>query len=377
MHTVVQGGPVGPQGIEPLALLVRDHADPAGQHPVIQKKLLGPAGPKVKEPLAVLVLNHADPAGQRAAIQNTTSLWERLPAQPEPPCGDGLVERISYEEPTVRQVSGSALDSQLMQGITYSEVSLDSRPMEGSSGLKPVEQSILRSPRIMRPRDGSGLVENISDEEPTACQVPGSALDSQLMEGITYSEVSPDSRPMEGVSCLEPVKQSILRSSQTERSQIGDRLVKGISDKEPTICQVPGSALDSQLMEGISQPELLALGASSDCRPMEGASCLEPVDQLIFLSSWTVSPCNCVITGSHSDFCSITQLHGDCEPVITPAISYYLDSRPMEGMTYLEHPAMGVSLDSWPMEGLVIKQKSEWEPVITPAINHNLDSRPM
>ena len=228
VHTVVQGGPVGPQGIEPLALLVLDHADPAGEHAVIQKKLLGPAGPKVKEPLALLVLNHADPAGQHAATQSTTSLWERLPAQPEPPCGDGLVERISDEEPTVRQVSGSALDSQLMEGITYSEVSLDSRPMEESSGLKPVEQSILRSPRIMRPRDGSDLVEKILDEE-------------------------------------------------------------------PTVCQVPGSALDSQLMEGISQPELLALGASSDCRPMEGASCLEPVDQSILLSSWTVSPCNCVI----------------------------------------------------------------------------------
>ena len=140
-------GPVGPQGIEPLALLVLDHADPAGQHAVIQKKLLGPADPTVKEPLALLVLNHA--------TQSTSSLWECLPAQPEPPCGDGLVERISDEEPTVRQVSVSALDSQLMEGITYSEVSLDSGPMEGSSGLKPVEQSIHRSPRIMRTRDGS------------------------------------------------------------------------------------------------------------------------------------------------------------------------------------------------------------------------------
>ena len=77
--------------------MVCDHADPAGQHAVIQKTLLGAAGQKVKEPLALLVLNHADHAGQRAAIQSTTSLWERLPAQPEPPCGDGLVERISDE----------------------------------------------------------------------------------------------------------------------------------------------------------------------------------------------------------------------------------------------------------------------------------------
>ena len=37
--------------------------------------------------------------------------------------------------------------------------------------------------------------------------------------------------------------------------------------------------------------------------------------------------------------------------MITPAASYTLDSRPMEGTTYLEHPAPVVYLDSWPMEG--------------------------
>ena len=37
--------------------------------------------------------------------------------------------------------------------------------------------------------------------------------------------------------------------------------------------------------------------------------------------------------------------------MITPADSYTLDSRPMEGMTYLEHPAPAVYLDSWPMKG--------------------------
>ena len=165
------GGPVGPEVKEPLALMVRDHADPAGQHAVVQNSSLGPTGPKVNEPLALLVLDHADPAGQHAATQSTTSLWERLPAQPEPPRRGGLVEQISDEEPTVCQVSGSALDSHLIERITYLEhpaqgVSLDSRPMEGSSCLEPVKQSILRSSQTERPRIGDRLVEGISDKEP-------------------------------------------------------------------------------------------------------------------------------------------------------------------------------------------------------------------
>ena len=60
------------------------------------------------------------------------------------------------------------------------------------------------------PPDGDRLVEVNSDKEPTVCQVPGSALDSQLMEGITYTELSLDSGPMEGSSCQESVEQSIL-----------------------------------------------------------------------------------------------------------------------------------------------------------------------
>ena len=85
-------------------------------------------------------------------------------------------------------------------------------------------------------------------------------------------------------------------------------------------------------MEGITQLEHQALWASSDCRPMEGSSCLEPVEQSILLSSWTVSPRNCVM-----------EQKSEWKPGITPAVSYTLDSRPMEGMTYLEHPAPGES----------------------------------
>ena len=61
-HTVVEGGPVGPEVIEPLELLVLDHADPAGQH---------------------------------AVIQDTTRLLEHPLTRPDSSLGDGLVEKIS------------------------------------------------------------------------------------------------------------------------------------------------------------------------------------------------------------------------------------------------------------------------------------------
>ena len=101
----------------------------------------GPVGPEVNEPLALLVLDHADPAGQHAGIQNTTSLLEHLLAQPEPSLGGGLVERISDGEPTARQVPDTTLDSRLKEGITYLEhpatsYTLDSRPMEGITNLE-------------------------------------------------------------------------------------------------------------------------------------------------------------------------------------------------------------------------------------------------
>ena len=59
-HTVVEGGPVGPEVIEPIELLVLDHADPAGQHAVIRK---------------------------------TTSLSKHPRVRPELSLGDGLVEK--------------------------------------------------------------------------------------------------------------------------------------------------------------------------------------------------------------------------------------------------------------------------------------------
>ena len=72
-------------------------------HTVVQG---GPIGPQEKEPLALLVLIHADPAGQRATVHRAVSLRERLPAQPEPPDGDRLVEVTSDKEPTGMSNSG-------------------------------------------------------------------------------------------------------------------------------------------------------------------------------------------------------------------------------------------------------------------------------
>ena len=94
----VAGGPVGPDGtlqvLEPLEHSVLDHAEPAGQHAVIQEVL---------EPLEHSVLDHADPAGQHAVIQEVL-------------------------EPLEHSVLDTALDGQ---------------PREGIPVLEPLEHSVL------------------------------------------------------------------------------------------------------------------------------------------------------------------------------------------------------------------------------------------
>ena len=297
VHTVVQGGPVGPQEKERLALLVLDHADPVGWYAVVQKKLLGPAGPKVIEPLALLALIHADPAGQRAAVHRAVSLRECLPAQPEPPDGDGLVKVNSDKEPMVRQVPDLALDSQLMEGITYIEVSLDSRPMEGLSCQEQVEQSILLASWTVSHRDC--VMETKLEWEPVITPAYIYDLDSRPMEGTTYLEhpapaVYLDSWPMEGEA----------RSRKLYC--------------EPMI--IP------------------AINHNLDSRPMEGTTYLEHSAPAVYLDSWPMEG-------------EVRKKKLECESVITPADSHTPDSRPMEGMTYLEHPAPAVYLDSWLVRG--------------------------
>ena len=99
--------------------------------------------------------------------------------------------------------------------------------------------------------------------------------------------------------------------------------------------------LDSRPKEGTTCPEHLALEVSLDSRLTEGASCLEPLEQLFFSSSLAARPVEGV---------TVKVLEG--KPVIQPVQDSTPYGQPMEGTTYLEHPALGVSLDSRLREGM-------------------------
>ena len=167
-------------------------------------------------------------------------------------------------------------------------------------------------------------------------------------------------------------------------SSLGGGLVERISDGEPAARQVPDTTLDSRLREGNTYLEHPAPGVSLDGGPMVGMSCLDPLEQSIFHSSWIARPRKCVM-----------KERSEWKLVINPAISYTLDGRPMEGTTSLEHLALGVSLDSRltegascletleqsvlssslaarPVEG-VMEKVLDWKPVINPVISYTLD----
>ena len=159
--TYVAGGPVGPDDLfkvlEPLENSVLDHADPAGQHaavgPLGPFRTLsssdchpagpagtyvagGPVGPddlfKVLEPLDNSVLDHADPAGQHAVVQDVLeplehSVWDTV-LDGRPMEGAPVLEPIEHSVP---------------------EKPLDSGPMEGAPVLEPIEHSVLEKPWMM------------------------------------------------------------------------------------------------------------------------------------------------------------------------------------------------------------------------------------
>ena len=216
---VVAGGPVGPcetsslcseEIQEPLEHTGLIHADPAGQHTVVGTLSpsdcypAGPAGPyvaggpvgpddylQILEPFEQLVLDHADPAGQHAVIQDAVNSLEHPRTLPDTILDGGLVEKISDWEPVASPVPDATLDGRLMEGTTYLEhsalgVSLDSGLMEGMSSSEPVEQSVLNTLSAARP--DRVITEETSDWEPVAHPVPDATLDSGLMEGTSRTE---------------------------------------------------------------------------------------------------------------------------------------------------------------------------------------------
>ena len=106
--------------------------------------------------------------------------------------------------------------------------------------------------------------------------------------------------------------------------------------------------LDIRPMEGITNLERSALGVSLDSRPTEGAPCLEPLEQSVLSLSLAARPVEGV---------AVKVLEGN--PVIQPVQDSTPDGQPMEGTTYLEHPALGVPLDSRLMEGMSRTEKRE------------------
>ena len=150
---------------------------------------------------------------------------------------------------------------------------------------------------------------------------------------------------MDGAPCLEPLEQSVLSSSLAVRPVEG--ITEKVSDWKPVINPVISYTLDSQLMEGITYYKRSARGVSLDSRPTEGAPCLEPLEQSVLSSSLAARPVQGV---------AVKVL--EWKPVIQPVQDSTPDGQPMEGTTYLEHPALGVSLDSRLREGMSHTEKT-------------------
>ena len=179
----VAWGPVGPdtylQTLESYEELILDHADPAGQHPVVldTAESLGDA----------VVENILD--GRPMEGITCAELLEYSLRLLDATLDGGLVKNISDWEPETSPVPDATLDSQLMEGITHLEhlppgVSLDSGPMEGMLCLEPSEQSVLNSSLVARP--SKLAMEERSEWKPVINPVISYALDSRLTEGNTY-----------------------------------------------------------------------------------------------------------------------------------------------------------------------------------------------
>ena len=148
------------------------------------------------------------------------------------------------------------------------ETILDGRPMEGITCPELLEHSL----RLLDTTLDGGLVEKISDWELAESPVPDTTLDGRLTEGTTYLEhsvlgVSLDSGLMAGMSCLEPLEQSVLNTllvarpvevitetDTLERSALASQVDYGQSESESQSRSLVDVALDCRTMDGISVP---------------------------------------------------------------------------------------------------------------------------
>ena len=105
-----------------------------------------------------------------------------------------------------------------MEGTAYPEhstlgVSLDSGLRAGMSSLEPLQQSVLNTSLVARPK----AEIRTSDWKPVINPVQDITPDGRPMEGTTYLEhsalgVSLDSGLRAGMSSIEQVRQSVLNS---------------------------------------------------------------------------------------------------------------------------------------------------------------------
>ena len=327
--------PVLPAGGSPLAGVVNP-ASPDG--PVVAG---GPVGPcempspyseKTQEPLEQAVLIQADPAGQSAAVGTLSQSDCYLLAQLARKLQGALLAQVIVLEPFEKLILDQAdpagqhaiiLDTAEPLEHAVVENILDGRPMEGITCPELLEYSL----RLLDVTLDGGLVEKISDWEPEA------TLDGRLREWNTYLEhsapgVSLDSGLMEGMSHLEPLEQSVLNRLLVARPS--KCVSEERSEWKPVINPVISYTLDGRLRQGNTYLERSALGVSLFSGLMEGASCLEPLEQSVLSSSLVARP----IEG-------ITEKVSDWKPVINPVQDITPDGRPMEGTAYPEHSALG------------------------------------
>ena len=139
----VAGGPVGPDDffkvLEPLDHSVLDHADPAGQHAIVQDTL---------EPLEHSVLDTILDCRPMEGITHSEPLEHTVL---DMTLDGGLLEKMSDWEPVAHSFLDTTLDGRPMEGIPDPHpleksglvMALDSDLTKGISGLKPLEHSVM------------------------------------------------------------------------------------------------------------------------------------------------------------------------------------------------------------------------------------------